>query len=86
MLWAVFFQDGMALHSWLNPESLAELERKPSSHGCVHVEECRAEELFHLVGHSGFGSVDVINRMMWRKTGNKVLSYKTLIIVSPIAH
>lgn len=86
MLWAVFFNGGMALHSSLDRESLAELGHKPSSHGCVHVEEYRAEELFHLVGHSGYGSVDVINRMTGRKTGKRVQSYKTLIIVSPIAH
>ena len=86
MLWAAFFHGGMALHSSLDRESLTELGHKPSSHGCVHVEEYRAEELFHLVGHSGYGSVDVINRMTGRKTGKKVRSYKTLIIVSPIAY
>lgn len=85
MLWAVFFRGGMALHSSLDRESLRELGRKPSSHGCVHVEEYRAEELFHLVGQSGFGPVDVIARSTGRKTGAKILSYKTLIIISPIA-
>lgn len=86
MLWAVFFHGGMALHSSLDRESIGELGLKPSSHGCVHVEEYRAEELFHLVGHSGYGPVDVIQKMTGRKTGKRVLSYKTLIIVSPIAH
>lgn len=85
MLWAVFFHGGMALHSSLDRESLRELGREPSSHGCVHVEDYRAEELFHLVGHSGFGAVDAIDPQLGRKTGKKVQSYKTLIIVSPVA-
>lgn len=84
MLWAVFFHGGMALHSSLDRDSLRELGRVPSSHGCVHVEDYRAEELFHLVGHSGYGTVDAINPLLGRKTGKKVLSYKTLIIVSPV--
>ena len=84
MLWAVFFHGGMALHSSIDRDSLRELGRQPSSHGCVHVEDYRAEELFHLVGHSGYGYVDAINSRFGRKSNNKVLSYKTLIIVSPV--
>jgi hypothetical protein len=84
MLWAVFFHGGMAIHSSLDRDSLRELGKGPSSHGCVHVEDYRAEELFHLVGHSGFGSVDAINPRMGHKTGKKVQSYKTLIIISPV--
>jgi len=84
MLWAVFFNGGMALHSSLDRGSLKELGQVPSSHGCVHIEDYRAEELFHLVGHSGIGSVDVIRRASGSRTGKKVTSYKTLIIVSPI--
>lgn len=86
MLWAVFFRGGMALHSSLDRESLRELGHKPSSHGCVHIEEYRAEELFHLVGHSGYGPVDVIGRSIGRKTGAKIHAYKTLIIIAPTAH
>lgn len=86
MLWAVFFRDGMALHSSLDRDSLRELGRVPSSHGCVHVEDYRAEELFHLVGHSGYGTVDAIDPRFGRRTNQKVLSYRTLIIVSPVDH
>lgn len=84
MLWAVFFKGGMALHSSLDRESMKEMGRAAASHGCVHVEDYRAEELFHLVGHSGFGPVDVIDPGTGRKTGGKIQSYKTLIIVSPV--
>lgn len=83
MLWAVFFHGGMALHSSLDRVSLTELGQAAASHGCVHVEDYRAEELFHLVGHSGFGPVDVIDRHTGRKTGRKAQSYQTLIIVGP---
>lgn len=86
MLWAVFFRGGMALHSSLDRESLRELGHKPSSHGCVHIEEYRAEELFHLVGHSGYGPVDVIGRSTGRKTGEKIHAYKTLVIIAPTVH
>jgi len=85
MLWAVFFNGGMALHSSLDRESMREMGNAAASHGCVHVEDYRAEELFHLVGHSGFGPVDVIDRGSGRKTGGKAQSYKTLIIVGPTA-
>ena len=85
MLWAVFFNGGMALHSSLDQLSLHELGRAAASHGCVHVEDYRSEELFHLVGHSGFGSVDVIDRHSGRRTGGRTSSYKTLIIVAPTA-
>ena len=82
MLWAVFFNGGMALHSSLDRESMKEMGQAAASHGCVHVEDYRAEELFHLVGHSGYGPVDVIDRS-GRRTGGKAQSYKTLIIVGP---
>ena len=84
MLWAVFFNGGMALHSSLDRESMREMGQAGASHGCVHVEDYRAEELFHLVGQSGYGPVDVIDRASGRKTGAKVQSYKTLIIVGPV--
>ena len=86
MLWAVFFNGGMALHSSLDRESMREMGQAGASHGCVHVEDYRAEELFHLVGQSGFGSVDVIDRNQGLKTGAKVASYRTLIIVGPTQH
>ncbi len=86
MLWAVFFNGGMALHSSLDRQAIQEMGNAAASHGCVHVEDYRAEELFHLVGHSGYGSVDMIDRNTGRKTGSKVQSYKTLIIVGPTGH
>jgi lipoprotein-anchoring transpeptidase ErfK/SrfK len=86
MLWAVFFNGGMALHSSLDRLAMQEMGNAAASHGCVHVEDYRAEELFHLVGHSGFGPVEVIDRNTGRKTGGKAQSYKTLIIVGPTGH
>ena len=86
MLWAVFFNGGMALHSSLDRQALQEMGNAAASHGCVHVEDYRAEELFHLVGQSGYGPVDVIDRASGRKTGAKAQSYKTLIIVGPTGH
>lgn len=85
MQWAVFFNRGMALHSSLDRQAMKEMGHEAASHGCVHVEDYRAQELFHLVGHSGYGSVDVIGGN-GRKTGKTVASYKTLIIVAPAAH
>lgn len=84
MLWAVFFNGGMALHSSLDRESMKEMGQAAASHGCVHVEDYRSEELFHLVGHSGYGAVDVIDRGTGSKTGGKAQSYKTLIIIAPV--
>ena len=86
MQWSVFFNRGMALHSSLDRQAMKEMGHEAASHGCIHVEDYRAQELFHLVGHSGYGPVDVIDRVSGRKTGRKVSSYKTLIIVSPVAH
>ena len=83
MLWAVFFHGGMALHSSLDRTSLKEMGRAAASHGCVHIEDYRSEELFHLVGHSGYGLVDTLNEKTGRKTGRKAPAYKTLIIVAP---
>ncbi|HEY8270193.1 MAG TPA: L,D-transpeptidase [Pseudobdellovibrionaceae bacterium] len=82
---SVFFLGGKALHASIDSDSLKALGT-PYSHGCVHVEDNRAEELFHLIGHSGYGSVDLIDQ----KTGKlklengraiKVQATKTLIIV-----
>lgn len=85
MQWSIFFNRGMALHSSLDRQAMKEMGHEAASHGCVHVEDYRAQELFHLVGHSGYGSVDVIGGN-GRKTGRTVASYKTLIIVAPVAH
>ena len=89
MLSSVFFLGGRALHSSLDTESISQLGRR-FSHGCVHIEDHRAEEIFHLIGHSGYGAVDVINE----KTGKPITdsqgrriqkrAYRTLILVTPI--
>jgi lipoprotein-anchoring transpeptidase ErfK/SrfK len=90
MLWSVFFNRGISLHSSLDREALRDLGRAAASHGCVRIEDHRAEELFHLIGQSGYGFVDQLDR----ETGRPVLrggakrgiqSYKTLIIVAPTA-
>ncbi|MFN5746055.1 MAG: L,D-transpeptidase [Methylococcaceae bacterium] len=83
MLWAVFFHGGMALHSSLDSQSIADMGKAAESHGCVHEEDYRAEEMFHLIGQSGYGPVDQISEASGRKTGKTVSAYKTLIIIGP---
>ncbi|WP_240342547.1 L,D-transpeptidase [Methylococcus sp. EFPC2] len=90
MLWAVFFNSGISLHSSLDRDALRDMGRAAASHGCVRIEDHRAEELYHLIGHSGFGPVDQLDRhtgvsLMKRGQPRRVESYKTLIIVSPTA-
>jgi hypothetical protein len=87
MLSSVFFHGGMALHSSMDTGNLADLGVKRASHGCVHIEDHRAEVMYHVIGNSGFGSVDFLNP----KSGSpekddsgrikQKSSYKTLIIV-----
>ena len=83
MMWSVFFRGGEALHSSLDRSSIADMGKAAESHGCIHEEDYRAEEMFHLVGHSGYGSVAQISETTGRKTGKTISSYKTLIIVGP---
>ena len=83
MLWAVFFHGGMALHSSLDRASIRDMGKAAESHGCVHEEDYRAEEMFHLIGHSGYGPVDQIDERSGRRTGRVVSAYKTLIIIGP---
>ena len=85
MMWSVFFRGGEALHSSLDRSSIADMGRAAESHGCVHEEDYRAEEMFHLVGHSGFGAVDQIHEKTGRRTGSTVAAYRTLIIIGPAA-
>lgn len=85
MMWSVFFRGGEALHSSLDRSSIADMGKAAESHGCVHEEDYRAEEMFHLVGHSGYGAVDQINEKTGRKTGNMINAYRTLIIIGPAA-
>lgn len=87
MLSSVFFDAGRALHSSISTDDLYLMGKKRSSHGCVHVEDNRAEELFHLIGHSGYGKVDLIDhkgKIVKDAEGKakKVSSYKTLIIIN----
>lgn len=83
MLWSVFFHGGEALHSSLDRHSIEDMGKAAESHGCVHEEDYRAEEMFHLIGHSGYGPVDQINEKTGRKTGATVMAYRTLIIIGP---
>lgn len=83
MLWAVFFHGGEALHSSLDRTSIADMGKAAESHGCVHEEDYRAEEMFHLIGQSGYGSVKQISERTGRPTGKIVQTYKALIIVGP---
>ncbi|MGI2325374.1 MULTISPECIES: L,D-transpeptidase [unclassified Methylococcus] len=91
MLWSVFFNGGVSLHSSLDRDALYKLGRAADSHGCVHIEDHRAEELYHLIGQSGYGLIDQIGRHTGRpvRAGNapkKISGYRTLIIVAPTAH
>lgn len=90
MLWSVFFNGGISLHSSLDRDALDKLGRAADSHGCVHVEDHRAEELYHLIGRSGYGLIDQIDRKTGRpvlvgKARKKISGYRTLIIVAPTA-
>lgn len=89
MFWSVFFHGGKALHSSLDRGALGDLGR-PASHGCIHVEEHRAEALFHLIGQSGYGPVDKLDPSTGRPRLNalgeieQVDAPRTLIIVAPV--
>jgi len=83
MMWSVFFHGGMALHSSLDRGSIGDMGKAAESHGCVHEEDYRAEEMFHLIGHSGFGPVNQINERTGKKTGSVINAYKALIIIGP---
>ncbi|MCK7579339.1 MAG: L,D-transpeptidase family protein [Chromatiales bacterium] len=88
MLWAVFFNADISLHSSLDRDALRYMGRAAASHGCARIEDHRAEELYHLIGHSEFGLVDLLDRHSGApvlKAGQprKVEAYKTLIIVAP---
>jgi lipoprotein-anchoring transpeptidase ErfK/SrfK len=83
MLWAVFFHGGMALHSSLDRDAIRDMGHAAASHGCVHLEDYRAEEMFHLIGQSGYGQVDQIDERSGKRTGKKVAAYKALIIIGP---
>jgi hypothetical protein len=86
MMWSIFFDGGKALHSSIATSDLQNLGKRRTSHGCVHVEDYRAEELFHLIGHSGYGAVDLFHKngqLKFDSNGNVLQgrSYKTLIII-----
>lgn len=87
MLWAVFFNSGISLHSSLDRGALRDMGHAATSHGCVRIEDHRAEELYHLIGHSGYGLVDRLDRngLQVKMKGRpaKLMAYKTLIVVAP---
>lgn len=85
MPWAVFFDGNVATHATLR-DNYAFLGSR-ASHGCVRLEEQRAEDLFHLIGNVGLGEVDGITqdgRWVLDTKGNpqKGILYKTLIIIN----
>lgn len=88
MFWSVFFNRGRALHSSLDRQALGDLG-SPASHGCVHIEEYRAEALFHLIGESGYGPVERLDPKTGQQQvgddGNveEIEATKALIIVAP---
>lgn len=89
MLWAVFFNGGISLHSSLDRPAMADMGKAAASHGCVRLEDYRAEELFHLIGQSGYGTVDLLNRTTGQletigKKHKTIEAYRTLIIVTPV--
>ena len=77
MPWATFFNGGIASHG---TPFISKLGRK-ASHGCIRLEEFRAQELFHLVGQSGFGKVQAIERNTGKPLDQYFDSYKAIFIV-----
>lgn len=86
MLNSVFFSDGKAFHTSIDTEAMFKLG-EPFSHGCIHLEDYRATDLFHRIGQGGYGLVDQINKKTGRvirdSSGNpiKAKGYKTLIVI-----
>ena len=80
MPWAVFFNlgRGMATHGAAYRGNLG----SPNSHGCVRLLEENACRLFHLVGHSGLGSVPAIHEKTGAPLPKTIDGYRTLFIVS----
>lgn len=82
MYWAVFFNNGIAFHSFSefeNPRALARLGLQKASHGCVRLETKRAQRLYHLIGHVG---TDLVPKFSGgRATGRYGRAYSTVVIV-----
>lgn len=89
MFWSVFFHRGKALHSSLDRGALGDLGA-PASHGCVHIEDHRAEALFHLIGKSGYGPVDKLSVQTGRPIVGaegqieQIDAPRALIIIAPV--
>lgn len=83
MYWAVFFNGGIALHSFNEfemPRALARLGKQKASHGCVRLETKRAQRLYHLIGQVG---TDIVPKFSGgRSTGRYHKGYSTVIIVN----
>lgn len=60
MLSSVFFSGGKALHSTLDTDGLKYLGVTRSSHGCVHIEDHRAEVIYNLIGQIGRRNTRII--------------------------
>lgn len=83
MYWSVFFNGGIALHSFNEfemPRALARLGKQKASHGCVRLETKRAQRIYHLIGQVGKSIVPKYQG--GRKTGRYYRGYSTVIIVN----
>jgi hypothetical protein len=80
MPWAVFFNlnRGMATHGAAYRGTMG----SPNSHGCVRLLEENACRLFHLVGHSGRGSVPAINEKTGEPLSKNIEGYRSLFLVT----
>ena len=83
MYWAIFFNGGIALHSFNEfemPRALSRLGKQKASHGCVRLETKRAQRLYHLIGQVGQSYVP----QFWKgkKTSRYRQAYSTVIIVN----
>lgn len=83
MYWAIFFNGGIAIHSFNEfemPRAIYRLGVQKASHGCVRLESKRAQRLYHLIGQVG---TDIVPKYQGgRSTGRYTSSYSTVIIVN----
>ncbi len=84
MPWAVFFNGNIATHG-VEGNNIDALGKRASA-GCVRMEPSRAQALFHLIGHSESGYVDVIGptgqpRIDGRGERRTTWAYRTLIVI-----
>ncbi|MEY4615564.1 MAG: hypothetical protein RJB66_524 [Pseudomonadota bacterium] len=83
MYWTIFFNGGIAIHSFNEfemPRAISRLGKQKASHGCVRLESKRAQRLYHLIGQVG---TDIVPKYQAGKsTGRYTNGYSTVIIVN----